>query len=250
LKKLTIATKLQKKHCGGENNKMIETDTHSNKVQSKHTRSERKGQIPFPFKLHALIDDAKKDGRDDIVSWIQEGTAFQIHKPKEFTDLLLPEYFHHQIKYRSIQRQLHLYGFQLLKKSGRSKATPLRGAYFHPLFIQGERDLCLQMTRHKLNNRSKNVKRDSMQNSRPKLAEIGKNNKEFLKMEQRETFVEEKKVLKLKRNLDQILECLEGSITSNQQQEEFKSPSLLKIDDLREGDATFFEGRKFYIVEY
>lgn len=82
------------------------------------------------------------------------------------------------------------------------------------------------------------------------MAEIGKNNKEFLKMEQRETFVEEKKVLKLKRNLDQILECLEGSITSNQQQEEFKSPSLLKIDDLREGDATFFEGRKFYIVEY
>jgi hypothetical protein len=40
--------------------------------------------VPFPFKLHALLDDAEANGNEDIVSFFPNGKAFAIHKPKEF----------------------------------------------------------------------------------------------------------------------------------------------------------------------
>jgi len=66
--------------------------------------------IAFPFKLHSILEYAEKTNRVDIISWLPSGDAFKIHKPHDFADTILPQYFN-QTKYRSFQRQLNIYGF-------------------------------------------------------------------------------------------------------------------------------------------
>jgi len=66
-------------------------------------------------------------------------------KPKEFADVIMPQYFN-QTKYRSFQRQLYIYGFDRIKE----KTSDDYGAYFHNLFVRGKTDLCLDMTRQKI----------------------------------------------------------------------------------------------------
>jgi len=216
-------------------------------------------KFSFPFKLHALIDDAARDGRDDIVSWIEDGKAFQIHKSEEFTDQLLPTYFD-QIKYRSFQRQLHLYGFRLLRKSSDSPTVTLRGAYAHNLFRQGERELCHQMARRKV--KSDFRKHDRMQLSPASSAapEFGKDffldNNEDADENDDSPFNQisgalinhekSQEVVQKKQRVDQMLGSLwirRNAIATQ------KKPSTLK-DDLQDGDASFFAGRKFYFVDY
>merc|ERR1712025_213429 len=65
--------------------------------------------------------------------------------PKEFADVIMPQYFN-QTKYRSFQRQLYIYGFDRVK----DKSSDDYGAYFHELFIRGSSDLCLDMQRKKI----------------------------------------------------------------------------------------------------
>merc|ERR1712232_1342993 len=92
------------------------------------------------------------------------GKAFKIHRPKEFADVVMPRYFD-QTKYRSFQRQLYIYGFDRVrmqavsnsKDSPKSNSSVLTaesddevGGYAHPLFIRGQAELCLDMTRKKV----------------------------------------------------------------------------------------------------
>jgi len=102
-------------------------------------------KFAFPFKLHSLLENAEKSNRCDIISWMPNGKAFKIHKPKDFADFIMPQYFN-QTKYRSFQRQLYIYGFDRVK----DKTSDDNGAYFHNLFVRGETDLCLDMTRQKI----------------------------------------------------------------------------------------------------
>ena len=97
----------------------------------------------FPFKLHALLDNTV-DKEAEIVSWLPSGKAFRIHKPKEFKEKIMPKYFR-QTKYRSLQKQLHIYGFCLVK----DKCSFENGAYFHELFVRDNKDLCKKMTRER-----------------------------------------------------------------------------------------------------
>jgi hypothetical protein len=86
--------------------------------------------IPFPLKLHEMLDTLSQDGNDHIVSWQPHGRCFVVHKPKEFVELL-PGYFKLS-KLASFQRQLNLYGFQRLTR-GRD-----RGGYYHELFLRNK----------------------------------------------------------------------------------------------------------------
>jgi hypothetical protein len=54
----------------------------------------RKGgvSIPFPVKLHSVLDQVEADGLAHIVSWQPHGRCFVIHKPKEFVDHVMPKY--------------------------------------------------------------------------------------------------------------------------------------------------------------
>jgi hypothetical protein len=100
--------------------------------------------IPFPWKLHEMLDDAEKDeGFQSIISWLPDHeNAFRVHNAAAFVDLVIPKYFN-QTKYKSFQRQVNIWGFCRIPR-GRDK-----GGYVHPCFIRGKPSLCRQMVRQK-----------------------------------------------------------------------------------------------------
>lgn len=113
--------------------------------------------IPFPRKLHQMLEDSEKDGFTSIVSWLPASSlghsdnkndnndgrvrSFKVHDPDSFVSTIMPRYFK-QTQYRSFQRQLNIWGFCRLHHPGLSK-----GAYSHPLFVRGEPSLCNSMQR-------------------------------------------------------------------------------------------------------
>jgi hypothetical protein len=101
----------------------------------------RPGSMPqFPIKLHTLLEVIENDGYSHIISWQPHGRCFVIHKPKEFSEHIMPLYFK-QSKLPSFQRQLNLYGFQRLTKG------PDKGGYYHELFLRGKIFLAERMKR-------------------------------------------------------------------------------------------------------
>merc|ERR1719261_377243 len=139
-------------------------------------------KFAFPFKLHSILESAGTSDKESIISWLPSGKAFKIHKPKEFADVIMPQYFN-QTKYRSFQRQLYIYGFDRVK----DKSSDDYGAYFHELFIRGASDLCLDMQRKKikgtgLSNEERRKKASALRaNSKPS------SNKNSLKTQQLNT---------------------------------------------------------------
>jgi hypothetical protein len=98
----------------------------------------------FPWQLHLLLDDAEIKGFSDVVSWLEAGTMFKVHKTKEFVDRIMPRYFN-QTRYKSFQRQLNSYRFH------RFVAGKNKGTCFHELFIRDKPDLCTHISRVKVN---------------------------------------------------------------------------------------------------
>jgi hypothetical protein len=100
-------------------------------------------QIPFPIKLHVMLEDMARGGSHNIVSWQPHGKAFRVHEPEVFAGTIIRRYFK-QTKYKSFQRQLNLYGFRRIRK-GLDK-----GAYFHTLFIRNKKLMSLRMLRQRI----------------------------------------------------------------------------------------------------
>lgn len=67
--------------------------------------------VPFPWRLHQMLEAIDKAGDSSIVSWLPDGKHFQVHNSQAFVDRVIPKFFK-QKSYKSFQRQLHLYGFQ------------------------------------------------------------------------------------------------------------------------------------------
>ncbi len=67
--------------------------------------------VPFPWRLHQMLEDIEKAGADGIVSWLPDGQHVQVHNPQLLVQRIIPKFFK-QKSYKSFQRQLHLYGFQ------------------------------------------------------------------------------------------------------------------------------------------
>jgi hypothetical protein len=78
-------------------------------------------------------------GGESIVSWQPHGTAFRVHQPDVFSRMVMPRYFN-QTKYKSFQRQLHIYGFHRIG-NGMDK-----GAYVHPMFNRNKKSMSLRMS--------------------------------------------------------------------------------------------------------
>lgn len=97
-------------------------------------------ELSFPFKLHLLLENAKKENYDHIVSWVAEGSAFKVHNKKEFVSTVLPQYFD-QTKFESFRRQLNLYGFTRISK-GENK-----GIISHPSFLEGLSWMCNEISK-------------------------------------------------------------------------------------------------------
>jgi hypothetical protein len=90
-----------------------------------------------------MLSDSAKEGTQDIVSWQPHGMAFRVHKTKEFTESVMKRYFH-QTRFKSFQRQLHIYGFR------RFSAGLDQGCYYHPVFVKGKETASLRMVRCKI----------------------------------------------------------------------------------------------------
>ena len=100
--------------------------------------------ITFPWQLHLLLNDAEIKGFSHVVSWLEGGAMFKVHKPKEFADHVMPCYFN-QTRYKSFQRQLNSYKFRRFV-SGKNKGT-----CFHEFFVRDQQELCRHISRMKVN---------------------------------------------------------------------------------------------------
>ena len=70
-----------------------------------HDDDELYQKLPFPYKLHQLLDDAVQEGKEHIISWLPSGTAFKVHRPLLFTSEIMSNYFR-QTQYKSFTRQV------------------------------------------------------------------------------------------------------------------------------------------------
>ena len=100
--------------------------------------------VPFPYKLHQMLEETelKGDAYTSIVSWLPDGSHFKVHDSGSFMKHVVPQYFK-QKSYKSFQRQLHIYGFKRILKGD------LQGAFHHPKFIKGNRNLTHEIDRIK-----------------------------------------------------------------------------------------------------
>jgi hypothetical protein len=65
-------------------------DEEGESLEDQHRR--RGGvSVPFPVKLHEVLDQVEVDGFDHVMSWQAHGRCFVIHKPKEFVDYVMPK---------------------------------------------------------------------------------------------------------------------------------------------------------------
>jgi hypothetical protein len=88
-----------------------------------------------------MLEAMAEVGEDEsIVSWQPHGKAFRVHQPDLFARIVMPRFFKQQTKYKSFQRQLHMYGFQRIRKGMDT------GAYFHTMFIRNKKSAILHMT--------------------------------------------------------------------------------------------------------
>jgi hypothetical protein len=47
----------------------------------------------FPWKLHTLLEEAEREGFHNIVSWVDDGTAFKVHDSDGFVGTIMPNFF-------------------------------------------------------------------------------------------------------------------------------------------------------------
>lgn len=103
--------------------------------------------LPFPFKLHSMLDHAAEGGYENVVSWSGDN-GFLVHDKDAFVGTIIPKYFS-QTKYRSFQRLLNMWGFQRLREG------PRKGAYYHDQFQRGNPGLCGSMKCEKIKKKAK-----------------------------------------------------------------------------------------------
>jgi hypothetical protein len=106
--------------------------------QSSESGSDADRAETFPMKLHKLLADLEaREGGQEIASFLPNGWAFRVNKPRAFEGIM-KDYFHMSM-FPSFQRQLLLYKFKRIKK-GKDK-----GAYFHDLFQNGNPNMSTYM---------------------------------------------------------------------------------------------------------
>mmetsp|Transcript_13524 Transcript_13524/g.28546 ORF Transcript_13524/g.28546 Transcript_13524/m.28546 type:complete len:243 (-) Transcript_13524:245-973(-) len=113
-------------------------------------------KLPFAWKLYEMLETVQRKCVDtDIVSWVDDGTAFKVHDLKRFVEKIVPAYFK-QSKYKSFQRQLYFYGFKRVGHTDKVGQTV--GSYRHPRFLRGQKTLCLSMMPKKATKRTSAAK--------------------------------------------------------------------------------------------
>lgn len=114
-------------------------------------------KLPFPWKLHKLLEETEERNTVDIISWQPDGASFKVHKPKAFTEEIMPSYFS-QTKFNSFRRQCYIYGFRLRRD----------GAFHHPEFRRDNLEGSLALRRNQQEDRRrKMITKKNMLNKKP-----------------------------------------------------------------------------------
>ena len=105
----------------------------------------------FPKVLYQLLQDATKNGNEDIVCFLPHGRSFIVKDSEMFETIVMLTYFKMSV-WKSFRRQLNLYDFT------RVTCGPDRGSYYHKSFVRGKPELLDDIKRSKLKgDRSKNL---------------------------------------------------------------------------------------------
>jgi HSF-type DNA-binding len=70
----------------------------------------------FPDTLFKMLEDAEREGWDDVIHWMPHGRSIRVSQKERFVRDILPRYFSDQTKWSSFSRQLRLYGFARVAK--------------------------------------------------------------------------------------------------------------------------------------
>ncbi|KAL7555573.1 hypothetical protein ACA910_019415 [Epithemia clementina (nom. ined.)] len=112
----------------------------------------------FAQKLHQIVTALEEEGKDDIVTFMDEGGVW-VRDKVTFVNEIMPMYCRGQ-GWSSFRRQLFSYRFSALP---RSKGK--NGAYANSLFLRGRPDLCEKIIRDakhdKINRRLRNCQPDT-----------------------------------------------------------------------------------------
>jgi hypothetical protein len=101
--------------------------------------------VSFPLKLHDMLDAARDEGFESIVSWLPNVVnGFKVHIPHAFVTHIMPCFFR-QTKYKSFQRQLNRWSFN------GANCGPGNCGYMHTWFVRDDPSLCSHMKRLKIN---------------------------------------------------------------------------------------------------
>ena len=57
--------------------------------------------VPFPWKLHEMLEECEKEGLSHIVSWLPDNRSLRVHDPSVFMSKVIGKYFK-QTKYKSV----------------------------------------------------------------------------------------------------------------------------------------------------
>jgi hypothetical protein len=80
----------------------------------------------FPDVLYQMLEDAEREGWDDVIHWMPHGRSIRVPLKDRFVSEILPRYFKDQTKWSSFSRQLRLYGFARVSKGvDLGKSLPL-----------------------------------------------------------------------------------------------------------------------------
>lgn len=104
----------------------------------------------FPLVLWDLLDHIETNAQDvaHILSWQPDGTCFRVHNQSLFETIIQKRIFIRHSNYGSFRRQLNLWGFERIKDTHCANF----GAYAHPKFQKGQRELCCTMIRPRKKN--------------------------------------------------------------------------------------------------
>jgi hypothetical protein len=124
-----------------EEDPVAEKNDHNDDKEDKKLQYDSNGQ-PFPLKLYRMLEEAEKNGQEDVLSFLPHGRAFAIHKPGKFKEDIMPRYFG-TTRVSSFQRQLNMYGFRRVAEGSD------KGSYYHKLFLEGQKELLEKIKRKK-----------------------------------------------------------------------------------------------------
>jgi HSF-type DNA-binding len=106
----------------------------TNRSQPTHSR------LPFPLKLHRILEEAEQNNLTHIIGWTHNGEGFMVRNKHAFEAKFIPRYFS-TTTYRGYHRNLNLWGFKTVNRGGD------RGTCWHPYFKKGRPELCRFMER-------------------------------------------------------------------------------------------------------